>query len=374
MSVANRYERGMQVCQTVLADDHAIRDWFLCADNKRALGLVVPITGGNKMRMPRRRFLRLAAGAAVAPVLLRRASAQSYPTRPVHVIVGVAPGGTFDIVGRMLAKSLSKQLGQPFVVENRPGAATNVGTDFVVHSAPDGYTLLVCGSPSTINATLYRDLDFNFAHDIAPIGGIERAPLIIAVNPKLKAVYTVAQFIKYAKANPGHVNMGTGGIGSTGDAAGALFNMMAGLKVTRVPYRGEAPAVTDLLSGQVQVVIVTAGSAIGFVQAGKLRALAVTGAKRMGQLPDVPTVAETLSGYEAISWAGLGAPRNTPVEIIDRLNRGINAAQADADFKSRLAKFGFTVMADSPSEFGTFIAAEIKKWGKVIKAADMKPH
>lgn len=322
------------------------------------------------MRIHRRRFLKIAAAAAAVP---SRAGAQSYPTRPVDFVVGVPPGGTFDIVGRLLAKSLSQRLHEPFVVENRAGAATNVGTDYVVHSAADGYTLLVCGSPSAINATLYHDLDFNFARDIAPVGGIERAPLIMAVNPTLKE-QTVAQFISYAKANSRQINMGTGGVGSTGDVAGALFNMLAGLKITRVAYRGEAPAVIDLLGGQVQVVFVTAGSAINFVKAGKLRALAVTSAKRLDVLPDVPALAETLSGYEAISWAGVGAPRDTPVEIVNKLNRAINAAQADADFRSRLAEFGATVMPGSPTAFGKFIAAEIEKWGRVIRAADMKPE
>ena len=325
------------------------------------------------MTIPRRRFLHLATGAAVVSAVPRRVLAQGYPTRPVHVIVGVPPGGTFDIVGRLLAKSLSDRLHQNFVVENRAGAATNLATDYVVHSAADGYTLLVCGSPSTINATLYHDLDFRFARDIAPVGGIERAPLIMAVNPALKA-QTVAQFISYAKANPRQVNMGTGGIGSTGDVAGALFNMMTGLKITRVPYRGEAPAVTDLLGGQVQVVFVTAGSAINFVKAGKLRALAVTSGKRLDVLPNVPALGETLSGYEAISWAGLGAPRNSPAAIFARLNDAVHAAQADVEFKSRLAEFGATVMPDSPAEFRTFIAAEIQKWGKVIRTAHMKPE
>jgi tripartite-type tricarboxylate transporter receptor subunit TctC len=325
------------------------------------------------MRMPRRRFLHLATGAAVVSAMPHRVFARSYPTRPVHLIVGVPPGGTFDIVGRLLAKSLSDRLREDFVVENRAGAATNLATDYVVHSPADGYTLLVCGSPSTINATLYRDLDFSFVRDIAPVGGIERAPLIMAVNPTLQA-QTVAQFIKFAKANPRRINMGTGGVGSTGDVAGALFNMMAGLEITRVPYRGEAPAVTDLLGGQVQVVFVTAGSAINFVKGGKLRALGVTSAKRLDVLPNVPAIAETLPGYEAVSWAGVGAPRKTPTAIIGKLNDTIHAAQTDADFKSRLAEFGATVMPGSPAEFGKFIAAEIEKWRRVIKAANMKPE
>jgi tripartite-type tricarboxylate transporter receptor subunit TctC len=247
------------------------------------------------MEIPRRTFLHLAAGAVGLSSLPHRARAQSYPTRPVHLIVAVPPGGTFDIVGRLIAQSLSERLGESFVVENRAGAATNIGTDYVVHADPDGYTILVCGSPSAINATLYTDLDFVFARDIVPVGGIERAPLIMAANPALPAK-TVQQFISYAKANPGKINMGTGGAGSTGDVAGALFNMMAGLTLTRVPYRGEAPAVTDLIGGQVQVVFVTAGSAVNFVKAGTLRGLAVTSASRMDVLPGVPAVAESLPG------------------------------------------------------------------------------
>jgi tripartite-type tricarboxylate transporter receptor subunit TctC len=350
-----------------MGQGHKIREYqggvILAADRER----------GYEMKLPRRQVLRLAAGAAAVASMPRLAQAEEYPERPVHLIVAVPPGGTFDIVGRLTAQALSERLGQSFVVENRAGAATNIGTDYVVHSAADGYTLLLCGSPSTINATLYHDLDFVFARDIAPVGGIERAPLIMAVNPSF-AAKTVPDFISYAKANSGKINMGTGGVGSTGDVAGALFTMMADLKITRVPYRGEAPAVTDLLGGQIQVVFVTAGSAINFVKAGKLRALGVTSAKRMDVLPDVPAVAEFLPGYEAVSWAGIGAPRGTPADIIDKLNKAINASQADPGFKSRLAEFGATIMPNSPSDFAKFIAAEIDKWGKVIKAADMKPE
>jgi tripartite-type tricarboxylate transporter receptor subunit TctC len=327
----------------------------------------------DDMKLLRRHFLHLAAGAVVLPAVPRPASAQSYPTRPVHLIVAVPPGGTFDIVGRLIAQSLSERFGESFVVENRPGAATNIGTDYVVHADADGYTILVCGSPSAINATLYTDLNFVFARDIVPVGGIERAPLIMAVNPALPAK-TVPQFISYAKANPGKINMGTGGAGSTGDVAGALFNTMAGLTLTRVPYRGEAPAVTDLIGGQVQVVFVTAGSAVNFVKAGTLRAVAVTSAARMDVLPDVPTIAESVPGYEATSWAGIGAPHGTPAEIVDKLNREINAGLGDAKLKSQLAEFGATAMPGSPADFGKFIAAEIEKWGKVVKAANMKPE
>jgi tripartite-type tricarboxylate transporter receptor subunit TctC len=325
------------------------------------------------MKIFRRKFLHLAAGAVAVLSMPRRSRAQNYPTRPVHLIVAVPPGGTFDIVGRVIAQALSERLGESFVVENRAGAATNIGTDYVVHADADGYTLLVCGSPSAINATLYHDLDFVFARDIAPVGGIERAPLVMAVNPALP-VKTVAEFISYAKANPGKVNMGTGGTGATGDVAGALFNMLAGLNITRVPYRGEAPAVTDLIGGQLQVVFVTAGSAVNFVKAGTLRALAVTSTMRMDVLPDVPVVADSLPGYEATSWAGIGAPHGTPVEIIDKLNGVLNTALADPKVKSQLAEFGAAPMPGSPADFRKFIAAEIEKWGKVVKSADMKPE
>ncbi len=323
------------------------------------------------MKIPRRKFLHLAAGVAVLPAAPRLASAQSYPTMPVRVIVAVPPGGTFDIVGRLIAQWLSERLGQQFIVENRAGAGTNIGTGVVAHSAADGYTLLIAGSPAAINATLYHNLDFNFARDIAPVASIERAPLIVAVNPALPA-QTVPQFISYAKANSGKVNMGSGGIGSTGHVAGELFNMMAGIKIAHVPYRGEAPALTDLLGGQVQVVFTTAGSAINFVKAGTLRALAVTSAKRMDVLPDVPALAEFLPNYEATSWAGLGAPSNTPAEIVDKLNRQTNAGLADPKIKAQLAAIGATVMAGSSADFGKFIADEIEKWAKVIKFANIK--
>jgi tripartite-type tricarboxylate transporter receptor subunit TctC len=323
------------------------------------------------MKVPRRAFLPLAAGVAILPAASRLVTAQSYPSKPVRLVVAVPPGGTFDVVGRLIAQWLSERLGQSFVVENRAGASTNVGTGVVAHSPADGYTLLVDGSPSAINATLYDNLDFVFARDIAPVALIERAPLIMAVNPAV-AAKTVPEFISYAKANAGKINMGTGGIGSTGDAAGALFNMMASLRITRVPYRGEAPAVTDLIGGQVQVVFVTAASAVNFAKAGTLRALAVTSTTRMDLLPDVPVISDFLPGYEATSWAGIGAPSGTPAEIINKLNLEINAGLADPKIKSQLADFGFAVAPKSPAEFGEFIADEIEKWAKVVKFANMK--
>jgi len=323
--------------------------------------------------MKRRNFLTLAAGAVIVPAVPRLAAAETYPTKPIRLVVPVPPAGTFDIVGRLVAQKLSERLGQQIVVENRGGAGTNIGTAVVAHATPDGYTLLLAGSPGAINATLYNNLDFSFARDIAPVASIERAPLIMVVNPTLPAK-TVSEFITYAKANPGKVNMGSGGIGSTGHVAGELFNMMAGLKLAHVPYRGEAPAMTDLLAGQVQVVFSTPGSAISYVRAGTLRALAVTGAARMDVLPDVPAIAEPLPGYDAVSWAGIGAPAGTPAEIIDKLNRETDAALADPKLKAQLADFGAIVMTGSPADFAKFIASEIEKWGKVVRFANLKPE
>jgi tripartite-type tricarboxylate transporter receptor subunit TctC len=325
------------------------------------------------MKLPRRQFLHIAAGAALLPSLPRPAQAEDYPTRPVHIIVPVPPGGTFDIMGRLIAQWLSKQLGHEFVVDNRGGAGTKLGTDLVAHAPPDGYTLLLAGTPAAINETLYRNLNYDFRVDMAAVGSIEAMPLIMSVNPTLP-VKTVPQFISYAKANPGKINMGSGGSGSTGHVAGELFNMMAGIKLAHVPYRGEAPALTDLLGGQVQVVFATAGSSISYVRAHTLRALAVTSGKRMDVLPDVPTVTEFLPGYEATAWAGIAAPAKTPVAIVDKLNRTINAALADSQFKSRLTNLGALEMGGSPADFGKFVASEIDKWGKVIKFANIQPE
>ncbi len=323
------------------------------------------------IRVARRTFLRLAASAAAVPALPSLAKAETYPTKPIKLIVPTPPAGTFDIVGRLIANALVQRLGQQFVVENRGGAGTNLGTGLVAHATPDGYTLLLAGSPGAINATLYHDLDFSFARDIAPVASIERAPLIMVVNPASPAG-TVAEFISYAKSNSGKINMASGGVGSTGHVAGELFNMMAGLHMAHVPYRGEAPAVTDLLAGQVQVLFSTPGSVVSAIAAGTLRPLAVTSTARMDVLPNVPALADTLPGYEAVSWAGLGAPANTPPAIIDTLNRQTNAALDDPELKAKLAKFGSTVMTGSPADFGTFIAAEIDKWAKVIRFANIK--
>jgi tripartite-type tricarboxylate transporter receptor subunit TctC len=325
------------------------------------------------MKLGRRSVVKLMAGAVATPALPRFASAESYPARPVHLVVPVPPAGTFDIVGRLIAAPLSQRLGQQVVVDNRAGVATAIGTAFVAHATPDGYTLLLAGSPAAINETLYSNLDFSFAKDIAPVASIERAPLVMVVNPSFPAK-DVRQFIDYAKANPGKINMGSGGIGSTGDVAGELFNLTAGLKMAHVPYRGEAPATTDLIGGQIQVLFSTPGSVVSFVKAGTLRALAVTSAQRMDVLPDVPAIGETLSGYEAVSWAGIGAPAGTPQDIIDKLNAATNAALGDQKLQQQLAAFGAVPMTGSPDEFRKFIASEIEKWGKVVKFANMKPE
>ena len=323
------------------------------------------------MRLERRKFLHFAGGAAVWPVMSRLAHADVYPSKPIRLVVPVPPGGTFDIVARLVAQAVSERLNQQIVIENRGGAGTNIGTGFVAHAAPDGYTL--AGSPGAINETLYDNLDFSFARDIAPVASIERAALLVVVNPLLP-VKTIPEFIAYAKANPGKINMGSGGIGSTGHVAGALFNMMAGLKIALVPYRGEAPAMTDLLAGQVQIVFTTPGSAMSYVKAGTMRALAVTSAVRMDVLPEVPTVAETLPDYEATSWAGIGAPAHTPAEILNKLNHETNAALAEPKLKAQLANFGAVVMTGSPADFGKFIASEIDKWAKVVRFANIKPE
>jgi tripartite-type tricarboxylate transporter receptor subunit TctC len=324
-----------------------------------------------RRKLFRRDFLRLAASGVVLPALRQAAHAETYPTKPVRLVVPVPPAGTFDIVARLVANTLSQRLGQQIVIDNRGGAGTNLGTGIVAHGTPDGYTLLLAGSPGAINATLYHNLDFSFARDLAPVASIERAPLIMVINPASPAK-TVSQFISYEKANTGKINMGSGGIGSTGHVAGELFNMMAGLKMAHVPYRGEAPAVTDLLAGQIQVIFSTPGSVMSYVKANTLRALGVTSATRMDVLPDVPAIAESLAGYEAVSWAGISAPAGTPPAIIDKLNRETNAALADAKLQAQLATFGAKVMTGSPDDFGKFIAAEIDKWAKVITFANIK--
>jgi tripartite-type tricarboxylate transporter receptor subunit TctC len=325
------------------------------------------------MKLPRRTFLHLAAGAAALPAISRIASAQTYPSRPVHLIVGTPAGGGMDIVARPMGRWLSERLGQTFVIDNRPGAATNIATELVARASADGYTLLFVTALNAANVTLYDNLNFNFIQDIAPVASIDRLPFVVQVNPSVPAK-TVPEFIAYAKANPGKINFASGGIGSTQHVAGELFNMMAGVKMVHVPYRGEAPALTDLLGGQVQVYFGPIASSIGHIRAGKLRALAVTTETRLELLPDIPTVAEFVLGYEASGWQGIGAPKNTPAEIIEKLNKAINAALADREMKARLADLGATILVGSPADFGQLIADDTDKWAKVIKFANIKPE
>jgi tripartite-type tricarboxylate transporter receptor subunit TctC len=324
------------------------------------------------VKLLRRQFLHLAAGAAALPAASRFAWAQSYPTRPVRIIVGLAAGGANDIFARLMGQWLSDRLGQPFIIENRPGAASNIATEAVVKAPPDGYTLLLVTPSNMANATLYDNLNFNFIGDIAPVASINRVALVMVVTPSFPAK-TVPEFIAYAKANPGKVNMASAGNGSPGHVSGELFKMMTGINIVHVPYRGGGPALTDLLGGQVQVYFGTTASSIGYIRAGNLRALAVTAATRLEALPGIPTVGEFVSGYEASSVYGLGAPKNTPTWIVDKINKEINAGLADPRIKARLADLGGTVLALSPAEFGKLIADETEKWGKVVKFAGMKP-
>jgi tripartite-type tricarboxylate transporter receptor subunit TctC len=323
------------------------------------------------MEFPRRRFLRSAAGLAAASALPDVAFALDYPERPVRIVVGFAAGGAADTVARLTAQFLSERLGQQFIVENRPGAGTNVATEAAVQADPDGYTLLLVTASNAINASLYEHLDFNFIRDIAPVAGVIRVPNVMEVNPAVPA-NTVPEFIAYAKANPGKINMASGGIGSTPHVAGELFKMMAGVNLVHVPYRGDAPALVDMVSGQMQVMFDLVSASIGFIKSGKLRALAVTSASRSEALPDLPTVGDFLPGYEATSFEGLGAPRNTPVEIIDRLNKEANAIAADPRFKARLADIGGEPLTGSADDFAKLIAEETDKWAKVIKFAGIK--
>jgi len=325
------------------------------------------------MKLPhRRQFLQLAAGAAAVPAVARIARAQAYPTRPVRIVVGFPAGGGADIVARLIGQWLSERLGQQFIVENRPGAGSNIAAEAVVRAPPDGYTLLLVTLPTNaINAALYDKLSFNFVRDIAPIAGLTRDPNVLEVNPALP-VKTVPEFIAYLKANPGKINMASSGVGSAQHVAGALFIAMTGLQMNHVPYRGAAPALTDLLSGQVQVYFDVTTSSIEHIRAGRLRALAVTTATRSEALPDLPTVGEFVPGYEASNVRGLGAPRNTPAEIIERLNKEINTALVDPKIKTRLADLGATALAFTPADFGKLIADDTEKWGKVAKSAGLK--
>ena len=324
------------------------------------------------MKLPRRQFLHLAAGAAALPALARFAWAQTYPSRPVRLIVPIAPAGATDILARLMGQWLSERLGQPFVIENRPGAGTNIGTEVVVRAPADGYTLLLVSSDSAINATLYEKLSFNFIRDIAPVAGIVRLPFLMLVNPSVPAK-TVPEFIAYAKANPGKINMASSGIGTAPHLAGELFKTMAGLNnLVHVPYRGGAPALTDLISGQVQVMFLSPAASIEYIRSGRLRALAVTSATRWEGLPDLPTVVDFLPGYEVSVWFGVGAPKNTPSEIVDKLNKEINAGLADPNIKARLADLGGEPLTGSPAELAKMIADDTEKWAKVIKSAGIK--
>ncbi|HVU41630.1 MAG TPA: tripartite tricarboxylate transporter substrate binding protein [Xanthobacteraceae bacterium] len=323
------------------------------------------------MKLPRRKFLQLAAGAAALPAMSRIASALDYPTRPVRFVVGFPAGSATDIVARLIAQSLSGQLGQQFIVDDRPGAGSNLAAEVVVRAEPDGYTLLQVASPNAINATLYDNLSFNFIRDIAPVAGIMRYPYVMVVNSSLPAK-TVPEFIAYAKANPGKINMASAGNGTAPHVFGELFMMMTGVKMLHVAYRGSY--FSDLIGGQVQVVFSPLPSTIGYIKAGTLRALAVTTATRSDALPDIPTVGDFVAGYEASSWQGVGAPRKTPAAIIDKLNKEINAVIAEPKIKARLADLGGTILSGSPAEFGKFIADETDKWAKVIKAANIKPE
>jgi tripartite-type tricarboxylate transporter receptor subunit TctC len=324
------------------------------------------------VKLPRRSFLHLAAGAAALPAVSRIAWAQAYPSRPVRIIVPFPPGGPYDIHARLMGQWLSERLGQPFVIENRPGGGSNIGTETVVRAPSDGYTLLLVGVGAAINATLYDKLNFNFIRDIAPVASISRVPNVMEVNPSFPAK-TVPEFIAYAKANPSKINMASGGNGTAAHVTGELFKMMTGVNMLHVPYRGSGPALTDLIGGQVQVTFDPLASSIEHIRAGKLRALAVTTAARSEALPDIPTVSDFVPGFEASAWYGVGVPKNTPAEIVDKLNKEINASLADPKIKARLADLGGTVLAGSPADFGTLIAEETKKLGEVVKFSGAKP-
>jgi len=323
------------------------------------------------MKLPRRQFLHLAASAAALPAVSRIAWAQAYPARPVRWIVPAPPGGPLDIVARLFGQWLSERLGQPFIVENRPGGGTNIATEMVARAPADGYTLLSVVTAAAINARLYDKLNFNFIRDIAPVASIIRVPLVMVINPSIRA-RTVPEFIAYAKANPGTISLASPGTGTAPHVAGELFKMMTGVNMLHVPYRGDAPAFTDLLGGQVQVYFPTTISSIEHIKTGKLRALAVTTATRVEALPDIPTMGDFIPDYEASNWYGVGAPKNTPTEIVGKLNNEINAALADANMKARLSDIGGAILAGSPADFGRLIAEETEKWGKVIRAANIK--
>src|SRR5258705_8518926 len=323
------------------------------------------------MTLRRRHLPPPAAGLVAAPAVARRAFADAYPSRPVRLIVGFTPAGGNDIVARLMGQWLTERLGQTFVIENRPGAGTNIAAELVIKSPPDGYTLFITNLSNAINATLYEKLNFDFMRDMLPVAGISQAPAVFAINSSVPA-RPVTEFSANAKANPGRINMGSAGVGSTGHLAGELFKLMAGVDLIHVPYRGNAPALTDLMAGQIEVLFPSLGSSIEYVKTGKLRALAVTGDTRSDALPDVPTVAETLPGYQAASFYGIGAPRNTPAEIVGVLNKAVNAGLVDPKLNARLADLGNVPLPGPPATFGKLIADETEKWGKVIRVAGFK--
>jgi tripartite-type tricarboxylate transporter receptor subunit TctC len=321
----------------------------------------------------RRNFLKLAGALIATPALPRLSSALDYPTRPTKIVAGFAAGGGVDITARLIGQWLADHLGQPFVVENRTGAGGNIGTEAVVNAAPDGYTLLLATVPNAVNASLYEKLSFNFVRDIAPVAGVIRVPMVVLVHPSVSA-QTLPEFIAYAKANPGKVNMASAGSGSAPHMAGELFKMMTGVDMVHVPYRGQGPALTDLLGGQVQILFAAAPGTADHIKTGKLRALAVTTAARMAELPEIPTVGDFVGGYEASQWYGFAAPKSTPAEIVEKLNKEINAAIADPGMKAKLAAIGGAPMPGSPADFGRLIADETEKWGKVVRTGGLKPE
>jgi len=325
------------------------------------------------MKLERRKLLKFAGVAVATPMISQIARAQAYPTRPVRFIHGYVPGGSADITARLIGQWLSDRLGQPFIVESRPGAGSNIGTEAVVRATPDGYTILLVAPANAINATLYERLPYNFIQDIAPVAGLIRFPNVMEVNPSVPAT-TVPEFIAYAKANPGRINMASSGNGSTIHMSGELFKMMTGITMVHVPYRGAAPALTDMIGGQVQVMFDNVPSSIEYVRTGKLRALAVTTARRSEVLPDIPTVGDFVPGYESSAWYGVGVPRNTARDIIDRLSREINAGLADPKLKAQFADLSATVIPGSPDDFGKLIAEETEKWGKVVKFSGAKAN
>jgi tripartite-type tricarboxylate transporter receptor subunit TctC len=338
-----------------------------------AVGTRATAQGGSVMKLIRREFLRLTAATVAASALPTFARAQTYPTRAVRLISGFPAGGPNDVLARLIGQALSERLGQPFVIENRPGAGGNIGTEAVARAAPDGYTLLLVGPTNTINATLYARPHFDFLRDIVPVAGISREASVIVVHPSFPTK-TLPEFIGYAKANPGKINMASAGNGAASHVSGELFKMMAGVDIVHVPYRGGAPALTDLLGGQVQVFFAPVAASIEYVRDGRLRALAVSAATRLETLPGIPTVGDFVPGYEATSLYGVGAPRNTPAKIIDKLNNEVNAALADPRTNARLSDFGGTPTAMTPAAFGKLIAEETEKWGKVVRFAGLKPE